>query len=102
VRENVDTAFYPFIIETTGIWAKENDKVMNALDFMALNKLPHHRYASFMADVRRSIGIQHRKAVVRQLLLEIQRCRPTLPPLYNANSTDHAHMQQLELIGLAC
>ena len=100
VRGNVDTAFYPFIIETTGIWAKENNKVMDALDFMALHKLPLHRHASFTADVRRSIGIHHRKAVVRQLLLEIQRCRPTLPPLFNANATDHAHMQRLELIGL--
>jgi hypothetical protein len=102
VRENVDTAFYPFIIETTGIWAKDNDKVMNALNFMARNKLPLHRSTSFMEDVRRSIGIQHRKAVVRQLLLEIQRCRPVLPPLYNGNSTDHAHMQRLESIGRVC
>jgi hypothetical protein len=102
VRENVDMAFYPFIIETTGIWAKDNDKVMNALSFMALNKLPHHRFVSFTEDVRRSIGIHHRKAVVRQLLLEIQRCRPSLPPLYNANSTDHAHMQRLESIGIGC
>ena len=100
MRENVDMAFYPFIIVTTGIWAKDNDKVMNALSFMALNKLPYHRFTSFKEDVRRSIGIHHRKAVVRQLLLEIQRCRPSLPPLYNANSTDHGHMQRLELIGL--
>ena len=102
VRENVELEFYPFIIESTGIWAKENDVVMTALKHMAMNKLPQHRFVSFVEDVRRSMGILHRKAVVRQLLLEIQRCRPTLPPLYNANSTDHAYMRQLESVSLRC
>ena len=99
---NLEIYLNPFIIESTGVWAKENYKVMKALKFMAMNKLPHHRYVSFVEDVRRSMGIQHRKAVVRQLLLEIQRCRPTLPPLYNTNSTDHAYMRHLESVSRWC
>jgi hypothetical protein len=78
--KNARTFFYAFVVELTGKWATENERVLKCIAEMASFKLPSSRIEFYFRSLRRQISLGHAQRFSKAVLrLITQRFKPMLP-----------------------
>ena len=78
--KNARTSFYAFVVELTGKWAPENERVLKGIAEMASFKLPSSRLEFYFRALRRQISLGHAQRFSKAVLAIIaQRFKPLLP-----------------------
>jgi hypothetical protein len=78
--KNARTSFYAFVVELTGKWAPENERVLKCIAEMAQFKLGLSRTEFYFRSLRRQISLGHAQRFSKAVLRIIdQRYKPQLP-----------------------
>jgi hypothetical protein len=75
----IRASFYAFVVELTGKWALENEKVLECIADMARYKLPPSRIEFYIRNLRRQISLGHAQRISSAVLAMIAQYKPFLP-----------------------